>query len=797
MANAHIKLIEKDPFLHLNVGKEWRQQGLWPCFWIDCPDAGDMPFVTAYRLNFTLQSNATIRAHVSADERYQLYLDGERIGSGPERGDPMNWFFQTYDLSISAGDHVFVARVWSLGEMAGHAQTSVHPGFLFSPEDEWAEKLGTGHAAWEAKRLEGYSFTTKGASFWREASSNIDARTYHWGVEYGAGDSWMPARKRHAAAGRFVDWELYKQHILTPSMLPPMIEQPIHGSSVRVVADVPTLDTTKIPVRVADNLSGEIERWQTWLDGNSDVTIPPNTTRRIIIALDNYYCAYSELAVSGGLNSTIRLHWSESLYENDNVYRPAKGNRSAIENKYFLGRGSIFACDGRANRVFAPLWWECGLYIELVVQTANESLTLHSLKLAETRYPLEMESRFETSNPRLAEILPILVRGVQMCSHETYHDGPFWEEMMYAGDTRLEMLMTYVMTRDDRLPRKALRIFDASRTPSGFTQSRYPARILQIIAPFCLWWVGMVHEYTLWRKDLAYVKSLLPGVRATLEAFQRYIGNDGLLHAPQGWNTLDWVPTWEAGNPPDATDGISGVINWQLIYTLGLAVELEKALGEPEFAARYERWASELTGRVHAAFWDEKRGLYADDVAHLHFSEHAQCFALLSGRLRDEYRARTAESLLTAPDLARTTIYFSHYLFETLRILNRVDVLFERLSLWYDLAKNGLKTPIESPEPTRSDCHGWGAHPLFHFFATILGIRPASNAFTTVEIAPQLGHLTYASSTMVHPRGEISVDFRVEKGELHGSIQLPDGVDGTLLWNGKTTVLSGGQTTTF
>lgn len=789
-------LIERDPFLHLNAGKPWREQGLWPCFWIDNPEAGAKPFVTAYRLRFTLDRAARFRAHVTADERYALYLNSERIGRGPERGDPMNWFFQTYDFDLPAGDHVLVARVWSLGEMAGHAQTSAHPGFLFAPEGEWTNKLGTGHASWEVKRLDGYSFTDKGASFWREAPSNIDGKNYSWGVERGEGDGWQPARKRHAAQGRFVDWEFYKQHILTPSMLPPMIEQPISGITARLVADVPSMETRAVPVRAAESLPGEVERWQRWLDANGDVIVPPHTRRRILISLDNYYCAYSELTVSGGAGSTIRMHWAEALYANDNVYRPDKGNRGEIEGKHFIGRGYFFWPDGGANRTFAPLWWECGRYIELVIQTADAPLRLNRLALTETRYPVEMESRFESSDARLAEILPILVRGVQMCSHETYHDGPFFEEMMYAGDTRLEMLVTYILTRDDRLPRKALRMFDASRVPSGFTQSRYPARILQIIAPFCLWWVGMVHEYALWR-DPAYAQTFLPGVRATMEAFERHIGSDGLLHAPEGWNTLDWVPTWEAGNPPDATDGTSGVMNWQLVYTLALAADLETHLGQPEFATRYRRWARELAERATAAFWDEERGLLADDLSKTHFSEHTQCLALLSGQLDESRRARAADGLLTAPHLARTTIYFSHYLFETLRLLGRVDVLFERLSLWNELAKNGLKTPVESPEPTRSDCHGWGSHPLFHYFATILGIRPGSNGFTMVDIAPQLGHLSHAAGTMMHPRGEITTAFHVENGNLRGSVRLPDGVNGTLRIGGQAVMLVGGKTTSF
>src|SRR5690242_19398705 len=111
------------------------------------------------------------------------------------------------------------------------------------------------------------------------------------------------------------------------------------------------------------------------------------------------------------------------------------------------------------------------------------------------------------------------------------------------------------MSHDMRLPQKALQMFDVSRLPSGLTQARFPSRVTQIIAPFSLWWVGMVCEYALWRDDLPTLERLMPGVRATTEAFQRYIGTDGLLHAPEGWNTLDWVPAWIAGIPPDANTG--------------------------------------------------------------------------------------------------------------------------------------------------------------------------------------------------------------------------------------------------
>ena len=73
-------------------------------------------------------------------------------------------------------------------------------------------------------------------------------------------------------------------------------------------------------------------------------------------------------------------------------------------------------------------------------------------------------------------------------------------------------------------------------------------------------------------------------------------------------------------------------------------------------------------------------------------------------------------------------------MFETYAQLGRIDALFERLSLWFELPAQGFTTTPEMPEPTRSDCHAWGAHPLYHMFASLLGIRPAAPGFRSVTI---------------------------------------------------------------
>jgi hypothetical protein len=355
--------------------------------------------------------------------------------------------------------------------------------------------------------------------------------------------------------------------------------------------------------------------------------------------------------------------------------------------------------------------------------------------------------------------------------------------------------VTYVLTRDDRLPRKAIALFDASRLTNGLTRAQYPSQVTLLIPPFSLWWIGMVYDYALWRDDPAFVTARLPGVRAVLDYVYGRRNADGLVLAPEGWNFTDWTPQWYKGVPPDGRDGVSAVLNAQFVLILRRAAELEAHFGAPELAARNHRTAEEVARAVRSVFWNEQRGLFADDAAHLHFSEHAQCLALLGGLVDPTMENRLVHGLRDAPDLVRTSIYFSHYLLEAYRQVGDASAIGDRLQEWFALEPLGFRTTREEPEPSRSDCHAWGAHPLYHFAATILGVRPAEFGFRSVQITPLLGPLTEAAGTVPHPRGEISVAFRVEGERLMGTVTLPAGLTGRLQWLGRSLDLQPGQQT--
>ncbi len=791
------KLLTEDPCL--DRSKFLHEESPWDAKWIAHPAfGGEETCVTAYRNRFKLDSAKKQTIHVSADQRYELFLDGQRIGRGPERGDQENWFYETYELDLKPGEHTIVARTWWLAPDAPppYAQMSMRPGFLLMGDCGKDELLSTGIAKWQVKQLGGYKFVPpqmRNGFQVTGAKVHVDGAKFDWGFEEGKGEDWIDAKVvRPAAVASFIN-EPIPYWMMRPAMLPALYENPLSMGKPKNIAAVPEGDTRSIPVRAADHLKNEEDAWYDFLINKSPITVPAKTRRRVIVDLGDYYCAYPRLTTTGGAGATVSIFWAEGLYEQPEGQ--TKGNRDEIEGKYFLGIGDTFDIAGGENQLYEPLWWEAGRWVEIIVTTKSEPLTLLHLKKHEVHYPHVFEQKFESSDPRLAKIIAPALRTLEMCSHETYFDCPYYEQLMYVGDTRLQVLVTYATTRDDHLPRKAMYLFDQSRLAWGMTQSRYPSHIRQIIPPFSLYWIGMIHDYSMWRDDINFVKARMPGVRAVLDAFRKYINKDNLLTAPDGWNFVDWVPGWFHGCAPDAAKGINGTLNFHFAWTLRNAADLEELVGEPELAARDRKTADAISRAASQAFWDEKRGLFSEDLKHEHFSEHTQCMALLSDSVPKEKESQVIDHLFKEANLYRTTIYFLHYLFEVCQRTGRMEKFFERLQLWFDLEKQGFKTMVESPEPSRSDCHAWGAHPVYHYFATVLGIRPATPGFKTVRIEPQLGELQSASGTMVHPRGLIRVNVTADPDKFSGEVELPEGVSGELVVNDRTIPLNSGRQT--
>ncbi len=759
----------------------WPSYGDWPAQWIDHPTRSQIePSASLFQLDFDLPSAQTLRLHVTADHRYMLAIDGERIGMGPERGDALNWYYESHEIELSAGKHRICALTWWLNNLAPWAQCSIRPGFLLAAEGALGEVISTGKADWKVTILDGIDWIPTGPTIVTGCRFQIDARKFPANWMKGVSENLESAVT--ICPGMCAEWknEIQPYWLLRPAMLPAMLSQNMAPGKVRMA----TANSSAYPVNTSKNDDALVKSWQSLSDGTGKLTIPANTTQTVLFDLDNYACFYAQLTISGGSGAAVNIKTAEALFNKPKG--GVKENRDKIEGMYFLGEGDTYIGNGQ-NVTLHPLWWQAGRYVEVTVTTQQEPLCIEKLVLDETRYPIEPEGNLETGMPGLQAAVPLMVRAEQMCMHETYMDCPYYEQYMYVGDTRLEALVTHVLSHDDRLPRKALVTFDQSRRNNGLTQSRYPSRITQIIPPFSLWWVCMAHDFMMWRNDPEFVRGLLPGARAIMEYFRGLLRVDGLIDAPRGWNFVDWVdqPLWITGVPFTGDFGTVAPINLQMVLALQTKAEIERNVGDMLLAERDENAAKQLMEAIFKAYWSEERQMLSDDLQHQYYSEHSQCLAILSGLLDEQIEAKLAHALLNEPVLARTTIYYSHYLFETYHKIGARDAFIKRLDLWNTLKANGFRTTFETPEPSRSDCHAWGAHPLYHIAATIAGIRPAAPGFQKVLIQPLSGVSSDIDVRIPHPNGWISVNNTL--------IELPEGVTGEYISGKRRIALKSGM----
>jgi alpha-L-rhamnosidase len=73
----------------------------WKASWITHPTAPlREPLVLHFRRSLQLDSKpARYVVHVSADNRFILYVNGHRVGDGPASGDLAHWRYETFDLA--------------------------------------------------------------------------------------------------------------------------------------------------------------------------------------------------------------------------------------------------------------------------------------------------------------------------------------------------------------------------------------------------------------------------------------------------------------------------------------------------------------------------------------------------------------------------------------------------------------------------------------------------------------------------------------------------------------------------
>lgn len=767
----------------------------WKAQWITHPTESALDYgVFHFRKSFELASIPDeFIIHISADNRYRLFVNGQAVCFGPARGDLSHWFYESIDIAkfLKPGKNLLAAVVWNFGEDKPWAQFSLKTALIVQGNSTPEQIVNTDNS-WKVIKNKSYQSAsadakeTLGQFIVVGPCDRVDAAQYpwNWETETFNDQNWSKAKTIDVGHPRGIGTDI--NWVLTPRRIPQMEQKEQRFASVRR-ASAPTSSVNVVP--------------EGFLQGKVKWIIPANQKVTVLFDQGNLTTGYPELLVSKGKGSRIKLTYAEAMYDSKGI----KGNRNEIEGKQIKGYADIFLSDGGTNRLFRPLWFRTWKYLQLEIETKDEELVIDDLKSEFTAYPLHENAIFETDQTELKQIWNTGWHTARLCANETYYDCPYYEQLQYVGDTRIQALISMYVSGDDRLVRNALMQYDESRFSEGLTQSRYPSASPQVIPPFSLYWVDMIHDYWTLRDDPEFVQSFLPGIDQVLSWFiNRIDRKTGLLGNVEYWNFVDWADEWpwdnklRIGGVPmggNNVDGQSSIVTMQLAYAVQRAAELNDYFDQPVQTEKYKQLSQYLTQSVHQNCWDATRNYLADTPDKTEFSMHAQIFGVLTNTIPENEQKAMIERIMNDPKLIQPTLYFRFYLTQALKKTGLADRYLATLGPWKEMLKNGLSTFAEKQDPTRSDCHAWSASPNYDFLATVAGIRPASPGFKSLRMEPALGDLKFIKGQMPHPSGTIVFDLkRTGSIGIQGEVTLPEGLTGTFGWNGKTIQLKGKTT---
>lgn len=763
-------------------------EGRWKARWISCPgEAPNVYGVYHFRKSFDVETiPSQYIVHVSADNRYKLYVNGTFVSLGPTRGDLYNWNFETVDIApyLREGKNTLASVVWNYAEQKPVAQISMNQtGFILqgnsdkeavvNTDTSWLCLRNEAYAPWNEWRVMGYYVVGPG--------EEVRASGYPWGWErpdYQDTDWKKAAQGIGGATKGSMD---YPGRLLVPTPIPPM------EMSMERLSRVRSAEGIQCPAG--------------FLRSPEPLTIPAHTEVRLLLDNDKLTTGYFTLAFSQGKNAEVKIGYAEALYQQKiepttkSYSLNGKGHRDELADKKFIGYADKIVADGGKDRNFTSLWWRTWRFVELNVKTASEPLVIDDVYGTFSAYPFREETAFSApGHEELNRMLEIGWHTARLCANETYMDCPYYEQLQYFGDTRIQAMISLYNTRDPYMVKNAIEQGRQSMIADGITMSRYPSSVHQFISSFSLWWICMGHDYWMYRGDESYMKTLLPAYRQVLSWYEQWLKPDYSLDYVPHWFFADWAAGFNYGEPVREKNGNSAFQDLIYIMTLESAAEMEQAMGTSAMADHYRTIAAEMRKTFRPKYWDASRSLFADTHDHRSYSQHVNALAILAGVTTGDEAATVMGRTLSDTSLIQCTIYFRYYLNQALKASGLGDQFLDNLGIWRDQMALGLTTWAEMPEPSRSDCHAWGASPNIELYRILLGIDSASPGFKKIRIAPSLGDLKEVSGTIPHPMGDITASYAFDKkGKGTARLVLPQGTTGTFIWKGKEYPLVPGE----
>jgi hypothetical protein len=704
--------------------------------------------------------------NVSADSRYRLFVNGQRVGRGPLKGELDCYYYETYDIGklLKKGRNVIATEVACFGLNSPNSEIhSGYAGFLLQGPRNANIDTPMNWKVQVDRAVKPNVTRFSNAMNFLDHMELVDGSKYPVGWwNPGFDDSDWENASYVVAADVDPTWgELHAVWHLTPRDVPMLVEEP--RRFVRTICDM----------KETEHLFSDAPKgWR----------LEAGEAGEIILDAGTLTTGFLELQFEGGKGRTVEIVYGEQVNENvtrgNRTFPTKKTVRDELKGGIIVGYYDTVVLPGGIF-YYEPFHWRTFWFIRIKVSAGNEPFVIKDASYRFTTWPQELKASYESSDPDSKRMMEISWRTLQLCSHETYEDCPYYEQLHYVFDARNEALCSLAMAGETTLPRRSILLFRNSMRPDGLIHCRVPSRRTHRLPYFALAWVLMVQDYWEWvgKKDVDFVRSNLFAVDGVLTWFRRYLREDNLVGKIPYWNPIGGDGEGGSMLQKAVTDGGSTYISSLYLTALTAAIRLHEEVGHKEDADRWRPLANRVKSAVHDSCWDKKQCLFAEspELKEKPVSQHSQVQPILAGAATQDQISQIMNKLFTDAVSGFMLKPYGYYLARALEQTGHYEEFSKhQLEDYRQMMARHLTTWQEGGEPGRSDCHAWSSWPAVDFLTAVLGIKPLKPGFKEILIKPQFIY-DYAKGQMPTVQGIVKINWKKIGKKIEMDVEGPEG----------------------
>ena len=395
------------------------------------------------------------------------------------------------------------------------------------------------------------------------------------------------------------------------------------------------------------------------------------------------------------------------------------------------------------------------------------------VKYRETGYNTDFVEPFHSNDEFLNELWKRSARTLYITMRDNYMDCPDRERAQWWGDEVNELGEAFYALTPSSHQLASKGIYELmnwqradgvifSPVPAGNWNKELPLQMLAAVG-----WYGFYTQY-LYSADSCFVPVIYDRLHRYLHEVWQVDENGLVIERSGEWSWGDW------GNHVDM-----GVLTncW---YYLALKAEHAFAiqLNKTTDAENIQLMMVQIERTFDVKYWTGTA--YRSPDYRGETDDRAQAMAVVSGLAsKDKYPA-----LLKVLKMEyHASPYMEKYVLEALCQMGEVAFAMDRMKLRYEKMMNYQEyTTLFEGWGIGEDGfgggtinHAWSGGPLTILSQKICGVEPVSPGFRTFRVAPQMGTLTEASTTIASVNGEIKVAVNRQGRRLTVKVNVPAG----------------------